>query len=507
MAPGKAARQPGRSPTQPCDDLAIAGGTLNQVGVDQGGLRIGLRLRTDARSPAGAYGRDVATREAPSAAPERLSAEDLAILSLESDVVAGHTLKVAILNPSPTGRRPDVEGVRARIDARIDRAPQLRRKLQVRSRRRGYWVDDTTFDLRDHVRSWPATGSVSAVELRRICARLMEERLDRARPLWTIDLIDPLEQGRVALVWRLHHSMADGAVAMRLAEAVLWDAPDRARADGAGAEPLAPFAHLREALDARRPARLPGTLRRELRRTANRSPFDGVVGSRRAVAFASMRLGALRHAVKTLVPSATVNDAVLAIVAGGLRSWAKEHGDRLASLRVKIPVSLQQRAESPAAANRDSFFCVALPLGELDAVERLRRITEETTLRKRARDPLVVDTLSRDVARLAPPLRHLLDRLTLHPHAFALNVSNVIGPVHRPSVLGAPVHSLHSIADVDARHGLRVAAISVADELCFGLCADPVIVGNLDPLVDGILSENAALAARSRTASDHAREG
>ena len=466
-----------------------------------------MRLRTDALSPAGAYRPDVATREAPSAGPERLSAEDLAILSLESDVVAGHTLKVAILDPSRANRRPDVERLRAQIDARIDRAPQLRRKLCVRSRRRADWVDDTSFDLRDHVRSWPVTGSFSAVELRRICARLMEERLDRARPLWTLDLIDPLEQGRIALVWRLHHSIADGAMAMRLAEAVLWDAPDRMRAGGAGAEHLAPLAHLREALDARRPARLPGTLRRELRRTGNRSPFDGVVGSRRAVAFASMRLGALRRAVQALVPGATVNDAVLAVVAGGLRSWAQEHGDRLASLRVKIPVSLHQRAESPATANRDSYFCVALPLGEPDAVERLRRITQATTLRKRARDPLVVDTLSRDVARLAPPLRHLLDRLTLHPHAFALNVSNVIGPVHRPSVLGAPIRSLYSVADVDAWHGLRVAAISMADELCFGLCADPAIVGELDPLVDGILSENAVLAARSRTASDHSSEG
>jgi hypothetical protein len=47
----------------------------------------------------------------------------------------------------------------------------------------------------------------------------------------------------------------------------------------------------------------------------------------------------------------------------------------------------------------------------------------------------------------------------------------------------------------------------MADELCFGLCADPAIVGDLDPLVDGILSENAVLAARSRTASDHSSEG
>jgi WS/DGAT/MGAT family acyltransferase len=439
----------------------------------------------------------VVVREAPPAASEPLSAEDLAILGLESGTVAGHTLKVAILEPRPSEPRPDVEALRARIAARIERAPQLRRRLQMRSAHRAAWVDDPTFDVRDHVRAVPVSGRVSDSDLRRVCARMMEERLDRARPLWTIDLLDPLETGRIALVCRLHHSMADGPMAMRLAEEVLWDEADVARpASGAG-EHSAPVSHIREALDARRPGRLPGTLRRELGRTGHPSPFDGVVGARRAVSFASLRLGELRQAAKALVPRATVNDAVLALVCGGLRSWAQAHGDRLTGLRVKIPVSLHG-GESPATANRDSFFCVALPLGEPDPVERLRRITEDTALRKGARDPLVVDTLLRDLARVAPPFRRLLDRLTLHPRAFALNVSNVIGPRTSPSLLGAPVRALYSIADVDHRHGLRVAVISMADDLYFGLCADPAIVGELEPLVDGIRAEGAALADRSR---------
>jgi hypothetical protein len=310
-------------------------------------------------------------------------------------------------------------------------------------------------------------------------------------------LLDPLEQGRLALIWRLHHSMADGATAMRLAEEVLWDAPSVGKPNGEGGDHSA-LVELREALAARRPGRLPGTLRRELRRSRNPSPFDGIVGTRRAVSFASIRLGSLRRAAKALVQGATVNDAVLALVCGGLRSWAASRGDRLGSLRVRIPVCLHPRAESPAVSNRDSFFCVALPLGEPDSVERLRLITEETALRKRAADAFVVDTLFRDAARMAPPLRHLLDRFTLNPHAFALNVSNVVGPTYIPSVLGAPVRALYSIADVDRWHGLRVAVISMGDELCFGLCADPAIVGDLEPLVDGMLAESAAIAARSR---------
>ena len=419
------------------------------------------------------------------------------MLRMESGTVAGHTLKVAILDPPRGERRPDVERLRARIAARLERSPRLRRRLQMRSKRRAVWVDDPTFDVREHVRRVAVSGPVSEDDLRRFCVRMMEERLDRSRPLWTMDLLDPLEAGGVALVWRLHHSMADGAIAMRLADEVLWDAPNGAAHAKEDADHVGPLADLREALSARRPGRLPGALRRELHRTRGPAPLSGVVGARRAVAFASIPLGALRRTAKTLVPGATVNDVVLALVAGGLRIWAETRGDPLASLQVKIPVSLHHRAESPEVANRDSFFCVALPLAEPDPVERLRRIKEETALRKRAGDALVLDTLLRDVARLAPPLRHLLDRLTVHPRAFALNISNVVGPAERQSVLGAPVHALHSIADIDQRHGLRVAVISMADELHVGLCAEPAIVGDLDPLLDGMLTEAASLAHRS----------
>jgi hypothetical protein len=161
---------------------------------------------------------------------EPLSYDDLAILRMESETVAGHTLKVAILNPPPNQPRPDVQALRARIAARIERAPRLRSRLRIGSKRRAAWVDDPGFDGREHVRAVPISGSLSDDDLRGICARMMEERLDRSHPLWTIDLLDPLENGDIALVWRLHHSLADGPMAIRLAEEVLWDSGELRRA-------------------------------------------------------------------------------------------------------------------------------------------------------------------------------------------------------------------------------------------------------------------------------------
>ena len=162
-------------------------------------------------------------RKAPLPVLEPLGPDDIAILRIESETVAGHALKIAILNPPLNQPRPDAQALRARIAARIERAPRLRSRLQIGSKRRAAWVDDPGFDGRDHVRAVPISGSLSDDDLRHICARMMEERLDRSHPLWTIDLLDPLENGDIALVWKLHHSLADGPMAMRFAEEVLWD--------------------------------------------------------------------------------------------------------------------------------------------------------------------------------------------------------------------------------------------------------------------------------------------
>jgi WS/DGAT/MGAT family acyltransferase len=429
-------------------------------------------------------------------AAEPLSPADLEILRTESPTVAGHSLKVVIVGHSEGRATPDVEELRAHIAERVERAPRLRRKLRMRGRRSAEWVADDAFDVRQHVLATRVAEPVSFAELRSRCARAMEERLDRSRPLWRIEVLGPLEESGVAVLWKIHHCIADGVTAMALAREVLWDAAggehEVSRGDGATTH----IAGLREALDLRRPHRLPGALRRQLHRTRHSSPFDGRVGSSRAVAHVSVPLGEVKTAAKALVPGATVNDAVLALVTGGLRRWYETRGAAAETLRVKVPVSLHHRGESAENANRDSFFCVSLPLAEPDSVERLRRINTETALRKRSGDPLVFDTFLGDIGRVAPPVRRGLERLTLHPRAFAFNVSNVVGPAERPTMLGAPVRALYSFADIRERHGLRVAVVSMADELHFGLCADPTIVGDLDPLTRGISAEASTLRQR-----------
>jgi diacylglycerol O-acyltransferase / wax synthase len=408
-----------------------------------------------------------------------LTDEDRAILALETGSVAGHTCKVVLIGPGA----PSAERLAAAVERRLPAVPALTRRL-ARSARQPVWVDDDGFDIGAHV----AAADVDPCDdgaLRTEVARLFAERLDRSRPLWHLDVV-ARPGGRAALVWRVHHALADGTVAMRFADEVLWD-DDR---EAPAAPRPAPHAH-----DAGRHVRLAAFVRHEVELAPRPSPFDGTIGHEREVAFANAPLRALHDAARRLA-DATVNDAVLTAVAGGLRAWIQHHHGRLGHVRVKVPVSLHHPGDGEG--NRDSFFTLELPLGEPDAVARLGAVCAATAERKACHDAETLDVLMRDLARVSPRLEHFCQRLEASPRAFALNVSNVPGPARRVSVLGAPVETVYSLAEIGERHALRVAVVSLSGQLNFGFCSDPAIVGDLDLLAQGVEAEANALLAAAR---------
>jgi diacylglycerol O-acyltransferase len=408
--------------------------------------------------------------------PIPLAPEDRAILALECRTIAGHTCKVVRLAPTEHGRLT-LERLRERLAERIELAPALTRRLGG-SAHEPAWVVDDEFDLDEHVVAASVERALTQPELRALVAQLFEQRLDRSRPLWRID-VAPLRDGGTALIWRIHHALADGTASVRFARALLWDdSPDSAMSVAQ--------AHAAHATDeVRRRAHLAGFLHREYARGECRSPFDGTIGTRREVGFAVMPLGALHEAAKAL-DGATVNDAVLSIVAGAVGRWVRlRHGD-LGTIRVQVPVSLHH--EGDEVANRDSFFSVGLPLNELDPVVRLRATHAATSERKLDRDAEYREHLLHELSGV-PPLEHLLTRIERNPRRFALSVSNVPGPREEVSVLDAPVAHLHSIAEIGERHALRVSATSLAGLLCIGLCADPHLVDQLHLMAEGIEAE------------------
>lgn len=426
-----------------------------------------------------------------------LSAEDTAILSLENETVAGHACKLIVL-----GERIDPERLRSSLASRLERAPELTMLLRDAGGA-PCWVAGEEPDMDAHVVADDASAPLDRAGLRSAVARVFEQRLERSRPLWRIDVIPALAEGGSALIWRIHHALADGSTAMRIAREALWDgprdptrpgAPDAGAGKRLSAAAAAPAEAVRHDAGERR-SRL-AALARETPRPWRSSPFDGRIGGQRSVAFAAVELSDLRQ-VAAATRGATVNDAVLALVAGGLRRWLEAHHGRLGAVRVKVPVSLHAsidtRSQAGDVGNRDSFFCLDLPIGQPGPLERLGAIRAATRVRKESHDAQRIDELTRELGEASPRLKRFADRALVHPRSFALNVSNVPGPRTEVHVDGIRVTALYSVAEIRERHALRVAVVSLADTLGFGLCADPTLLADVEVLAAGIEAEAGAL--------------
>ena len=148
----------------------------------------------------------------PSAAPEPLSVEDARILALEEGPVRGHTCKLVLLD----GVRA-TDALREHVGSRLDREHRLGVRLVEGDV--PVWEPDPALEIERQVRD---AGAVDAAGLADAVGALMAERLPRDRPLWALDVI-AIEGGRTALVWRIHHALADGSTAMRMARNVLFD--------------------------------------------------------------------------------------------------------------------------------------------------------------------------------------------------------------------------------------------------------------------------------------------
>jgi hypothetical protein len=421
--------------------------------------------------------------------PHGLSPDDTRILGLESAVLTGHTLKLIVLSP---GAPLDLDRLRASVEARLPSQPRARERVDTADAREPRWVPDDDFDITQHVRRRVGTECTTDDELRLTVSALMSEHLDRSRPLWTLDLIGPLADGREAIAARLHHAMVDGIAGIRFLESILLD-PHDAPTHSAGGRPAAPRL---SPLDELR--RMPAALERELGRPGGRSPFDKPVTSARELSFTAIPLTGLRDIGSARPAHATVNDVLLAVVAGGLRDWlggsaTSSRHRPVPDLRAQIPVSLHHRDEgSTELGNRDSFINVDLALHETDPLRRLDHISAQTRTEKQLDDAALLYDLLHALGRFGPA-GEWANRIASDPHEFSVAVSNVPGPRVPVSVAGRPVERLFSSSEPGARHALRIAAISDADTMGIGFCTDPTALPGISSLAAATEAAYAAL--------------
>jgi diacylglycerol O-acyltransferase / wax synthase len=409
-------------------------------------------------------------------APILLSVEDRAILDLECATVVGHTCKVIQLAPGGLS----ASQIRELVAGRISATPLLTRKLGGTPAAPA-WVVDPDFDLERHIADVEFAAPLDPHGLRRYVAAQFACHLPRDRPLWHMDVV-PLDTGGTALIWRLHHALADGTTVMRFSRALLWDPWQ---------EPAKVEVPAQLDDDPRRRWHLASFCQREFARSHGPSPFDGNISTERAIGMAALPLGEVKRAARETA-GATVNDALLSIVAGAIRQYLATHHAAANDIRVRVPVSLHH--EGDTTANRDSFFSLRLPLHIADPVERLHVVHAATLLRKRDHDAELEDALLHELPE-ALKLRRFVERLNASPRRFAVSVSNVPGPRRPVSVAGVPVASMLGIAEIGLRHALRVAATSLHDRLHLGFCADPYLVPQVQTMARATESEATALIA------------
>lgn len=418
----------------------------------------------------------------------RLSPDDARILALESTALTGHTLKLMVLAP---GTPLDLDELRASVEARLPSQPRARERVDT-SGPEPRWVTADDFDITHHVRRRAGTECTTFDDLRLTVSTLMSEHLDRRRPLWTLDLIGPLADGREFIAARLHHAMVDGIAGIRFLESILLD-PHDAPTHPAGTRSSNPR---HSPLDELR--RMPAALEREFGRPGWRSPFDKPVTSARELAFTAVPLQALKEIGASRPTHATVNDVLLAVVAGGLRSWLDASGTGrrpVRDLRAQVPVSLHHRDEDTAAlGNRDSFINVDLALHEPDATRRLDLISAQTRTEKQRDDAALLYDLFHALGRFGPA-GEWANRIASDPREFSVAISNVPGPRVTVSVAHRRVEQLFSSSEPGTHHALRISAISDADTLGIGFCTDPTALPGIAQLAQATSAAYESLRA------------
>lgn len=449
---------------------------------------------------------------------DRLSTLDASFLAVEGPNAHMHVGWKALFAPPADGEPPRFEALREHIGRRLVAAPRYRQRLAAvpLGAHHPVWVDDPDFDIRRHVRRAPD------VALDELVADVMSEPLPRDRPLWEM-WIARLPGGRTAMVGKAHHCMVDGIAAVELTSLLLDVSPDGDRCPEIQPHeppsPPQPLELLAQAIRdriadplglLRDPQRLIPTPRRiadgtaELARTgralaralapATPHPLLNRGSSpHRHLVHLERRLDELRE-IKSR-HGASVNDVLLAAVAGALRRFLQERGEEPPRLKAMVPVSVRDSTQDAALGNRISFVFVDLPCDEPSPAARLTDVAEQMRERKTTGEPQGARAAV-EGARLLPRfMQSAVAQVLASPLVFNLVVSNVPGPPVPLYLRGCRLEAAYPIVPLAEAHAVSVGMMTVAGRACFGLYADRRTLPDADRFAEHLDAEIDGLSA------------
>lgn len=452
---------------------------------------------------------------------DRLSALDVSFLYMEEPTTPMHVGGLAVFQPPSEGF--DYDRLVQLIEERIGLVPRYRQKIRwvPGHLANPVWVDDADFDVTFHVRRSALPRPGSDAQLRELVSRLMSRRLDRSRPLWEMYLVEGLEGGRIALISKTHHAMVDGVSAVDIGQVILDLTPTPRDVPDDLWMPAPPPGMVGLVADAvtelvRRPTAVVDTVRMgvlDVRSTAGR--LVGAVGGLAAAARIAVRpapatpmnvpIGEQRrfgvgrtdlddHKRVRKAHGGTVNDVVLATVAGALRAWLLSRGEAVgasSTMRALVPVSVRNESGRGEAGNRVSSYLVDLPVGEPDPVVRLSQVSFAMKAHKESGQSVGADVLIA-LGGFAPPTLHSLGARTASRSTrrlFNLVVTNVPGPQFPLYAGGAQLLEMFPVVPLARSQGLSIGVTSYNGGVYFGLNADRDALPDVD-VIGALLEES-----------------
>jgi diacylglycerol O-acyltransferase / wax synthase len=458
---------------------------------------------------------------------DRLSSIDASFLTNETSSAHMHVGAILIFEGPPPVYNDFLDHVRSRLHL----VPRFRQKLAFPPVETGrpFWIDDPHFHLAYHVRHSALPSPGSEEQLRNIAGRLFSQALDRSKPLWELWLIQGLERNRFAIVTKTHHALVDGVAGVDIAT-VLFDVkpvpdpiePDRdwvpqpppssAELAARGIAELgeSPFKLTRRAI---RAATHPGRTTRKLAETgealaevawnftnpAPELPLNTEIGSHRRFAWSRAELADFKRIKDAL--GGTVNDVVLTVVSGALRSWLRSRGIKTEGLELRalVPVSIRTEDEHGQLGNRIAAMRGPLPVYIEDPVKRLEAVKSAMGGLKESKQALGAEVISRLNDFAPPTLLAQASRINFSTRLFNLIVTNVPGPQIPLYVLGRELQDVFPVAFLPENHALAIAIMSYNGGIDFGLLGDYDGMEDIEMLATGLTESLADLRAAAES--------
>jgi len=464
---------------------------------------------------------------------DRLTPVDASFLHQEGAVSHMHIGGVTIVEGPP----PTMEEFLEQIRRRLHLVPRYRHKLAHTALDSGrpVWIDDPSFNLDYHIRHTALPAPGGREQLQELTARIFSQQLDRTKPLWEMWLIEGLEEDRFALITKTHHSLIDGIAGVDLATVLFDLSPDpppapvngrpwQPRPEPGTAQLLAAgvhgavrtgvallegavsaLTHPERALDrAREAAEGVGEIIWAGLNPAPETPLNVPIGPHRRFVALSNELEDFKTIKNAF--GGTVNDVVLAAVAGALRTFLISRGRRTegVEMRALVPVSVRTEGDMHGGGNRIVVMRGPLPVYIADPVNRLRFVSNAMDGLKESKQALGAEVIAGAQAFAPPTILAQASRLNFSTRLFNLIVTNVPGPQFPLYVLGREMLQAFPVAFLPENHALAIAIMSYNGQMNFGLLGDFDALPDIDTIAEGISAELSTLmrlARESQTAN------